>query len=258
MMLTIFGMVLPWVLVALGCWLVFQLIRQNGRILGYLEELQQQVQGLMGDAAPESAAAPPAGLPAGEPAPDFELPDLAGKPHKLSEYSGKQLLLFFFNPQCGFCMQMLDDLAALPVDGEGGKPIPLVISTGDAEQNRKVFEEHKVRCPVLLQHAMDVATQYQVSGTPVGYLIDEEGNIASGQAIGSVALLGLANQPVAGADDQEANGSADGTNGESHAMGKANRGLAASRIKRDGLKAGTPAPAFRLPRLDGGELALED
>src|SRR5580765_7696443 len=38
-----------------------------------------------------------------------------------------------------------------------------------------------------------------------------------------------------------------------------NRSLARSRIKRDGLKAGTPAPDFRLPLLDGsGELALSD
>lgn len=37
-----------------------------------------------------------------------------------------------------------------------------------------------------------------------------------------------------------------------------NRSLANSKIKRDGLKAGTPAPEFRLPRLDGRELALSD
>jgi peroxiredoxin len=38
-----------------------------------------------------------------------------------------------------------------------------------------------------------------------------------------------------------------------------NQSLARSKIKRDGLKAGTPAPAFRLPRLDGrGELSLEE
>jgi peroxiredoxin len=36
------------------------------------------------------------------------------------------------------------------------------------------------------------------------------------------------------------------------------RSLARSRINRSGLKAGTPAPEFHLPRLDGGELALED
>src|SRR2546430_6617905 len=35
------------------------------------------------------------------------------------------------------------------------------------------------------------------------------------------------------------------------------RSLVRSKIKRDGLKAGTPAPDFRLPRLDGrGDLAL--
>src|SRR6266540_5905682 len=37
-----------------------------------------------------------------------------------------------------------------------------------------------------------------------------------------------------------------------------NRSLAKSKIKRDGLKVGTSAPNFRLPRLDGGELSLED
>src|SRR6266498_4174977 len=37
------------------------------------------------------------------------------------------------------------------------------------------------------------------------------------------------------------------------------RSLARSKIKRDGLKAGTLAPDFRLPRLDGrGDLALKE
>jgi peroxiredoxin len=37
-----------------------------------------------------------------------------------------------------------------------------------------------------------------------------------------------------------------------------NRSLANSRLKRDGLKVGAVAPEFRLPRLEGGELALSD
>src|SRR5215469_15801802 len=38
-----------------------------------------------------------------------------------------------------------------------------------------------------------------------------------------------------------------------------NHSLARSKLKRDGLKAGTSAPDFRLPRLDGhGELSLLD
>jgi peroxiredoxin len=43
-----------------------------------------------------------------------------------------------------------------------------------------------------------------------------------------------------------------------HLRGKANKGLEYSRINRNGLKAGSPAPDFRLPRLNGGELALEE
>jgi peroxiredoxin len=38
----------------------------------------------------------------------------------------------------------------------------------------------------------------------------------------------------------------------------ASRSLARSRLNRDGLKAGTIAPGFRLPRLAGGELSLEE
>jgi peroxiredoxin len=37
-----------------------------------------------------------------------------------------------------------------------------------------------------------------------------------------------------------------------------NRGLENSRINRHGLPAGTPAPGFRLPRLDGSELSLDE
>jgi peroxiredoxin len=37
-----------------------------------------------------------------------------------------------------------------------------------------------------------------------------------------------------------------------------NRSLANSKIQRDGLKAGTVAPEFRLPRLNGGELSLSE
>ena len=51
----------------------------------------------------------------------------------------------------------------------------------------------------------------------------------------------------------------------SHRMGEGGSGgngksksLARSRINRDGLKAGTRALNFRLPRLEGGELSLEE
>jgi peroxiredoxin len=39
---------------------------------------------------------------------------------------------------------------------------------------------------------------------------------------------------------------------------RGNKGLENSRVVRDGLPVGTPAPEFRLPRVDGGELSLDE
>src|SRR5438093_4954841 len=124
---------LPWLLVALGGWLVYQLLRQNGRILLRLETLERQVArpGL----EPLPAPGPPPGLPVGAMAPDFQLPDLAGGRGRLSDWHGRRVLLIFFNPRCGFCTQMVPDLAALPIDPGGGLPLPLVVTTGDAQEN---------------------------------------------------------------------------------------------------------------------------
>jgi peroxiredoxin len=138
------------------------------------------------------------------------------------------------------------DLAALPTDGTDGRPFPLVISTGDLEANRTLVAEHGLRCPVLLQEAMEVAAQYQAHGTPMGYLLDEEGRIASEIAVGADALLALAEAPA----------TALSRNGDGHHSHRGNRSLADSKIARDGLLAGTPAPDFRLPALDGGQLSL--
>jgi peroxiredoxin len=253
------GIVLPWVIVclfvALGAWIGFQLIHQNGRLLSRLEALEARLGQLSAMPAPAPSMpaapaplpspAPPPALPIGSPAPAFELPDLAGARKRLADFRGSRLLLIFFNPGCGFCTRMAPDLAALPVDGRNGAPLPLVITTGAVEENRKLVEEHGIRCPVLRQDGMEIASQYQCNGTPMGYLLDEQGRIASELAIGGPALLALA---VGGA-------AAEG-NGAAPLGGK--RGVEESQIARNGLAAGMPAPDFHLPLLNGGELSLSD
>jgi len=60
-------------------------------------------------------------------------------------------------------------------------------------------------------------------------------------------------------DDDQSLVTSAATNGDGGANRFSNRSVTASKIKRDGLKAGTPAPDFRLPRLDGkGGLGLSD
>jgi peroxiredoxin len=257
MSLVVFGMVLPWLLIAVLAWLGYQLLEQMGRILLRLEAVENQLK--QPRPVPATApSAPPPSLPVGSEAPAFELPDLDGAPKALAGFRGRPVLVIFFNPRCGFCTKMLPDLASLKVDDAADRPVPLVLTTGDLEENRRLFREHAVAIPVLLQKEGQIASRYQANGTPMGYLIDEEGKIASPLAVGADALLALAavgEEPPAHPPDipvPEANGHAK-TPG-----GKANRGLAASRINRNGLKAGTPAPIFHLPRLDGGEISLEE
>jgi peroxiredoxin len=161
----------------------------------------------------------------------------------------------FFNPGCGFCTQMAAELAALPTDGAGGRPVPLVVTTGGTEANRKLVQEYGIRCPVLLQQGMEVASTYQANGTPMGYLIDAQGQIASEMAIGGPALLALAGAP--GESRQNGHGEV-GANGSGPAALGGKRSLEESQLNRGGLAAGTPAPPFHLPLLHGGELALEE
>src|SRR5260370_37615517 len=96
---------------------------------------------------------------------------------------------------------------------------------------------------------MEVASQYQAHGTPMGYLIDEKGTIASNLAAGAPALLALASAGSATAEERKA---------QQKPKGKGNKPLSESRLNRSGLKAGTPAPMFLLARLEGGDLALEE
>lgn len=237
--------------VIVGCsWLSWQLLRQNGRILVRLDQLEKRLDEL-GFEEPERG-----GLPPGSPAPDFDLPGLGAERKKLTDFRGQSLLLIFFNPGCGFCRDLVPRLAAsrssqksegdqsaVTPAGTNGHPRPLIISTGGLEQNREFFAEHPVEWPVLVQKEKEVSAAYAAKGTPSGYLIDSEGKIASEFALGAERLLALAN----------GSGAAALASGEEKERANrfSNHSLARSKIKRDGLKAGTPAPDFQLPRLDG-------
>src|SRR5690348_16099104 len=122
--LIIFGLALAWVFIFAGCWLGWQLLPQNGRLLLRLEELEK---GLHELEFGEGKA--PAGLPVGSEAPAFELPDLAGETRKLAQYRGQPILLIFFNPACGFCRELLPKLPAIslspPREERDGERRPL-------------------------------------------------------------------------------------------------------------------------------------
>jgi thiol-disulfide isomerase/thioredoxin len=124
----------------------------------------------------------------GEPAPALRLPDLTGKTVDLSDFRGRNTLVLFWNPGCGFCQQMLDDLKAWEANPPQDAPKLLVVSTGSAEENRAMG----LRSPVLLDHGITSGSAFGANGTPMAVLVDAAGKIASEVAAGAPAVLSLA------------------------------------------------------------------
>lgn len=175
-----------------------------------------------------AVAAGPAGPAVGDPAPPVRLRDLNGRTVNLAGFRGGTTAVLFWNPGCGFCSQMLDDLKRWEADPPEGAPKVLVVSTGDVEANRAMG----LRSPVLLEPAFEVGNSFGATGTPSAILVDDEGRIASQLAVGAPAVLALL-----GAEAQSA-----ATNGA---------GPTAATV-------GDPAPPVELPDTDGRETRLAD
>jgi methylamine dehydrogenase accessory protein MauD len=130
----------------------------------------------------------PRGLKIREPAPQFELPDLDGKTVRLADFKGKSTLLLFWNPGCGFCTQMLDDIKAWEANPPKGAPELLVVSTGTIDANRA----HGFKSTVVIDPSFSVAPLYGGNGTPSAVLVSPDGKIASEVAVGKPGVLALA------------------------------------------------------------------
>jgi thiol-disulfide isomerase/thioredoxin len=128
------------------------------------------------------------GVPIGASIPDLELPSLAGEAVNLADLRGQETLLLFWNPDCGHCRAMHEQLLAREADANGSSPRLVIVSSGD---------ETKIRAEgfsstVLLDEYFDAGEQFGIRGTPMGVLIGNDGRIASGVAAGARAILALA------------------------------------------------------------------
>jgi thiol-disulfide isomerase/thioredoxin len=87
------------------------LVRAGGTIGSAVATGAEAIRTLVSNTMNESVAAllSPQ-MEAGTEAPPLVFPDLAGRMFKLSKLLGKAAILLFWNPTCGFCQQMTDDL----------------------------------------------------------------------------------------------------------------------------------------------------
>jgi peroxiredoxin len=139
------------------------------------------------------------GLTVGTPAPDFSLPDIrtqdeAGEEIRVSldQFSGRRVLLVFSDPQCGPCDNLAPELVRLHTEHGDRKVAIVMVTRGNADDNRRKLEEHGFPFPVLLQHRWRVSREYGIFATPVAFLIDGDGILISDVAMGMDPILKLA------------------------------------------------------------------
>jgi peroxiredoxin len=230
-------------LILISLWIVlYQLVKQQGRILLHLDDVEARLARAGWGAETNEQ---PQGLPVGTSMAPFRLPDLKGQTVALEDFKGKRVLLVNWSPQCGFCDLIAPELARVQGDLQKHNIQLLLVGRGNVEANRKLVEEHHLECPILLLKDNDNDLEaFQNVGTPAAYLLDEQGRVAEPLAVGTDAVPVLAREAAGNRPKRKR------LSGE--------RPLSESRIERNGLKAGTPAPAFRLPDVHGGTVALED
>ena len=217
--------------------IAYQLVRQQGRILIRLDELE----GLVAGAQQRPAGARTHGLAVGTLVPPFRLPDLGGAEVALEDFRGKPVLLVHWDPGCGFCRRIAPELAALQGGLRKRKTELILVSHGDAESNRALAEEHGLDCPIVLQAERETVAAFSGLGTPSAYLLDEEGRVVKPLAIGADRVPVLASEAARG-----------------KAALASERPLGESRIERSGIPAGSRAPSFQLPDLQGRQISLDD
>jgi peroxiredoxin len=235
--------IVTWVLLGLllvgvlsMAWSLLHVLRQHGRLLLRVEALEARIGT---DEAPGQAEL--AGLLPATLFPPFLLPSLDNGEVALEQFRGERVLLVHWSPDCGYCRQIAPDLARLQEGLRKRKTKLVLVSYGSPEANRTLVEEHGLTCRVLLQPDRATVEGFAHMGTPVAYLLDEKGRIAKPVAVGARDVPELAAHAAG-----------------HHSRLQTERPMSESRIEREGLKAGTPAPPFELPTLRGETASLAE
>lgn len=109
-------------------------------------------------------------LEAGEAAPDFALPDQDGRVHRLGDYAGRRLVLYFYpkddTPGCtAQACSLRDSLEEIGAEGAA----VLGVSTDGAESHRAFIAKHGLTFPLLVDEGAETASRYGAWGEKVLY-----------------------------------------------------------------------------------------
>ena len=125
----------------------------------------------------------------GEDVPEFSLQDLKGHEITSKDLQGKTTLVTFWSMNCGFCLQMIEDLKNWEQEKGADAPDLLVFSRNTAEEHQDLTLDS----PILLDENHKISEKFGMDGTPSAVLVNESGKIVSELAVGATniwALLG--------------------------------------------------------------------
>ena len=111
---------------------------------------------------------------------NFTLPDLDGKPHKLSDYRGKVVLVNFWATWCPPCRREMPSMERL---SQRLKDQPFVIlAINQQEDPEQVFVftgqlDPAPTFPILFDRDSKVANAWNVLGLPASFIVDQQGRV---------------------------------------------------------------------------------
>ncbi len=127
-------------------------------------------------------------------APDFELPDLEGRPHRLSEYRGKIVIINFWSCECPHSERADKDIMAMFVQRTvqvwRNDVVMLSIASNRSENVEALRNAANARNlpTVMLDALCFVADLYEVQTTPHVYVIDRDGILRYRGAVDDVTF----------------------------------------------------------------------
>ncbi len=117
-------------------------------------------------------------LTVGMTAPDFSLPDMAGKSQRLSDYRGKVVFLNFWATWCKPCKEEMPSMQMMWENFKTEDFVILAVSMDRVTTKKDIpsfIESMRLTFPVLTDSWGQTDKRYKLMGVPETYIIDQDG-----------------------------------------------------------------------------------
>ncbi len=164
-----------------GAWWVFQLWRQQGRLLLRIEQLEQRPHGAA-TTEPQPVSVPRPLELVGRPAPALTLHDVKGRRFDLQSLRGGPTLLLFLDASCQHCRPLFKRLSAWRSTSQ-----VIVILAGQPQRALDFAPD----IAVVTDDASNAMQAFEVFSTPAAIAIDAHGIVVEPAARGNTAVARL-------------------------------------------------------------------